>query len=52
MASMSGMKIATSDPFDALNMIDTNECDIPTDVVAKDRAELDSGSTMESYSYG
>ena len=48
MASTSGTKIATSNPFDALNMIDNDECGIPTDVVAKDGAELDYGSTMES----
>ena len=51
-ASTSGTKIATLNPFDALNMIDTDECGIPTDVVAKDGAELDSGSTIEAKGVG
>ncbi|PWA61290.1 ATPase, F1/V1/A1 complex, alpha/beta subunit, Zinc knuckle CX2CX4HX4C [Artemisia annua] len=47
-ASTSEMKVATSNTFEVLNMVDTDECGIPTEVVTKDGAELDFGSTMEA----
>ena len=42
-ASTSGTKVATSNTFEVLNMVDTDECGISTDVVAKDGTKLDFG---------
>jgi hypothetical protein len=51
-ASTSGTKIPTSNPFDAPNMIDTDECGISTDIVTKDGAELDYGNTVKAKEVG
>ena len=45
MASMSGMKIATSNRFDALHMDDSDDFGIPTNEVTKD---LNSGIPKEA----
>ena len=49
-ASTSGTNIATSNPFDALNMADTDDNGIPcaTSVSPKDGADLESGSKKET----